>query len=100
MHKNRRLDNWSSCPASLVRITSVLHQAGQEKSRLLAYLVLWMEKDVVRDKQMLVPKLLREKVIEVAPNYLFGENLGVRKTKDKIQTKLFWQGLCKDVTNF
>ena len=34
--------------------------------------------------QILVPKLLREKVTEVAHDSLFGGHLGVKKTEDRI----------------
>ena len=51
-------------------------------------------------KQILVPKSLREKVMEVAHDSLFGGHLGVRKTEDRIQTNFFWPGLHEDITSF
>ena len=36
----------------------------------------------------------------VAHDSLFLGHLGVRKTKDRIQTNLFWPGLHEDVTSF
>ena len=36
----------------------------------------------------------------VAHDSLFGEHLGVKKTKDRIQTNFFWPGLHEDATNF
>ena len=50
-------------------------------------------------KQILVPKLLRERM-EVANDSLFGGHLGVKKTEDRIQTNFFWPGLHDDVTSF
>ena len=47
-----------------------------------------------------MPKLLREKVIEIAHDSLFGGHLGVKKTKDSILTKFFWPGLHDNVTSF
>ena len=51
-------------------------------------------------KQILVPKSLRKKVMEVDRDFLFGGHLGVKKTKDRIQTNFFWPGLHDDVTSF
>ena len=50
--------------------------------------------------QILVPELLREKVMEVAHNFLFGGHLGVKKTKDRIQTNFFWPELHNDLPVF
>ena len=59
-------------------------------------------KDDIGDprKQILVPKSLRERVMGVAHNSLFGRHLGVKKTEDRIQTHFFWPGLHEDVTSF
>ena len=54
----------------------------------------------VTRKQILVPKSLIEKVIEVAHDSLFGGHLGVQKTEDRIQTNFFQIGLYDDVTSF
>ena len=58
-------------------------------------------KDVVGDprKQILLPKSLRERVMRVAHDSLFGGHLGVKKTEDQIQTNFFWPGLHEDVTS-
>ena len=37
-------------------------------------------------KQIMLPKTLRRKVMEVAHDSIFGGNLGSKKTKDRIQT--------------
>ena len=51
--------------------------------------------------QILVSKLLIEKVIEVVHDSLFGGNLEVKKkTKERIQTNFFWPRLHNDVTSF
>ena len=59
-------------------------------------------KDEVGDtrKQILMPKSLRAKVMEVAHGFLFGGHLGVKKTEDRIQTNFFWSGLHDDVSSF
>ena len=51
------------------------------------------QKDKVGDtrKQILVPKSLREKVIEVAQEFLFGRLLGVRKWRKKSKLIFFDQ---------
>ena len=40
-------------------------------------------------KQIMVPKTLREKVMEVAHDSFFGGHLGIKKTKDRIQTNFY-----------
>ena len=49
-------------------------------------------------KQILVPKSLRERVMGVAHDSLFGGHLGLKKTEDRIQTNFFWPGLLKHVS--
>ena len=51
-------------------------------------------------KQILVPKLLRTRVMEVAHDSMFGGHLGVKKTEDRIQTNFYWPGMHRDVTSF
>ena len=51
-------------------------------------------------KQILVPKLLRTRVMEVAHDSVFGGHLGVKKTEDRIQTNFYWPGMHWDVTSF
>ena len=50
-------------------------------------------------KHILVPKLLRAKVMEVDHDFLFGGHFGVKKT-NKIRTNFFWPELHDDVTSF
>ena len=59
-------------------------------------------KDEVGDtrKHILVPKPLREKVMEVTHDSLFGRHMRVRKTENGILTYFFWPGLHEDVANF
>ena len=59
-------------------------------------------KDDVGDprRQISVPKSLRERVMGVADDSLFGGHLGVKKTNDRIWTNFFWPGLHEDVTSF
>ena len=40
-------------------------------------------------KQIMVPKTLRRKVMEVAHDSIFGGHLGIKKTKDRIQTNFY-----------
>ena len=51
-------------------------------------------------KQILVTKSLRERVMGVAHDSLFGGYLGVKKTEDRIQTNFFRPGLHEHVTSF
>ena len=51
-------------------------------------------------KQIVVPKTLRRKVMEVAHDSIFGGHLGIKKTKDRIQTNFYWPGMQDDVTSF
>ena len=51
-------------------------------------------------KQIMVPKTLRKKVMEVAHDSIFGGYLGIKKTKDRIQTNFYWPGMQGDVTSF
>ena len=50
--------------------------------------------------QIMVPKTLRGKVMEVAHGSIFGRHLGIRKTEDLIQTNFYWPGMQGDVTSF
>ena len=51
-------------------------------------------------KQIMVLKTLRKKVMEVAHDSIFGGHLGIKKTKDRIQTNFYWPGMQDDVTSF
>ena len=51
-------------------------------------------------KQIKVPKMLRKKVMKVAHDSIFGGHLGIKKTKDRIQTNFYWLGMQGDVTSF
>ena len=51
-------------------------------------------------KQIMVPKSLRIPVMEVAHDSIFGRHLGVKKTKDRIQTNFYWPRIRNDVSGF
>ena len=51
-------------------------------------------------KQIMVPKILRRKVMEVAHDSFFGGHLGIKKTKDRIQTNFYWPSMQGDITSF
>ena len=51
-------------------------------------------------KQIMVPKGLRIRVMEVAHDSLFGGHLGVKKTKDRTQTNFYWPRMHNDVSGF
>ena len=38
--------------------------------------------------------------MEVAHKSIFGRYLGIKKTKDRIQTNFYWPGMQGDVTSF
>ena len=48
----------------------------------------------------MVPKSIRICVMEVAHGSIFGGHLGVKKTKDRIQTNFYWPGMHNDVSEF
>ena len=49
-------------------------------------------------KQLVLPKVLRESVMEVAHDSVLGGHLGKQKTLDRIQADFYWPGICGDVT--
>ena len=51
-------------------------------------------------KQVMVPKTLREKVMGVPHDSIFGGHLGIKKTKDHIQANFYWLDMQGDVTSF
>ena len=51
-------------------------------------------------KQIMVPKTLRRKVMEVAHDSIFGGHLGIKKPKERIQTYFYWPGMQDDITSF
>ena len=51
-------------------------------------------------KQIMVPKSLRIRVMEVTHDSIFGGHLGVKKTKDRIQTNFYWPRMHNDVSGF
>ena len=38
--------------------------------------------------------------MEVAHDSIFGGHLGIKKTKDRIQTNFYWPGMQGDITSF
>nr|XP_006814463.1 PREDICTED: gypsy retrotransposon integrase-like protein 1-like [Saccoglossus kowalevskii] len=50
--------------------------------------------------QVVVPKLLRTRVMEIAHDSIFGGHMGIKKTEDRIVTSFYWPGLHQDVTSF
>ena len=48
-------------------------------------------------KQIMVPKNLRIRVMEVAHDLIFGGHLRVKKTKNRIQTNFYWPRMHNDV---
>ena len=51
-------------------------------------------------KQIMVPKSLRICVMEVAHDSIFGGHLGVKKTKNRIQTNFYRPRMHNDVSEF
>ena len=49
------------------------------------------------DKQLVVPKQLRVKVMKLAHETLLGGHLGMKKTTDRIMSSFYWPGLQRDV---
>ena len=72
-----------------------------EKQGGIWYRIRQRKDDVVDPrKQILVPKFLRERVMGMAHDSLFGGHLEVKSTEDRTQTNFFWPGLHEDVTSF
>ena len=51
-------------------------------------------------KQILVPKDLRKKVMEVAHDTMLAGHIGVKKKEDRILTNFYWPGIHQDVVSF
>ena len=51
-------------------------------------------------KQIMAPKTLRRKFMEVPHDSIFGGHLGIKKTKDRIQTNFYWPGTQSDIASF
>ena len=51
-------------------------------------------------KQILVPKIWRKKMMEVAHHTMLTEHMDVKKTKDRIPTNFDWPGIHQDVEIF
>ena len=51
-------------------------------------------------KQVMVPKQLRPRIMEVAHGSIMGGHLGIKKTTDKIQSAFYWPGIQGDVARF
>ena len=51
-------------------------------------------------KQIMVPKSLRIRVVEVAHDLIFGGLLEVKKTKNRVQTNFYWPRMYNDVSGF
>ena len=50
--------------------------------------------------QVLVPTNLRQLVMEVAHDSIFGGHMGVKRTMEKIMSNFYWPGFNGDVTRF
>ena len=48
-------------------------------------------------KQVVVPKILRTRVMSLAHDSILGGHLGVKKTTDKVLSNFFWPGIGGDV---
>ena len=52
------------------------------------------------EKQIMIPKNLRHRVMELAYDSMFGDFLGTTKTEDRIQTNFYWPKMHQDVASF
>ena len=66
------------------------YEIKYEKRRGVLHRI-WNRVDGLREcsKQIMVPKTLRRKVMEVTHDLVFGGHLGIKKTKDPIQTNFY-----------
>ncbi|GFO00775.1 gypsy retrotransposon integrase-like protein 1 [Plakobranchus ocellatus] len=51
-------------------------------------------------KQVVLPKPLREYVISIAHNSLTGAHLGIKRTKNKVLSNVYWPQVDRDVTRY
>lgn len=51
-------------------------------------------------EQLLVPKMFRNTVLQLAHNHLFGAHLGGEKTLQRVLQRFYWLGIRKDVERF
>ena len=51
-------------------------------------------------KQIMVPKSLQIRVMKIAHDSIFGGYLGIKKTKDRIQSNFYWPRMLNDVSGF
>ena len=51
-------------------------------------------------KQVVVPKILRTRVMSLAHDSILGGHLGVKKTTDKVLSNFFWPGIGGDVKRY
>lgn len=51
-------------------------------------------------KQLILPKKLRESVLEVAHDAILGGHLGTQKTLDRVRAHFHWPGITGDVTRY
>ena len=58
------------------------------------------EKGSVVHKQLVLPHSLRESVLEVAHDSIFGGHLATKKTYDRVTSKFFWPGAYDDVSRY
>ena len=53
-----------------------------------------------KTNQILVPKKLRRKVMELAHDSMLGGHMGIKKTEDRILSNFFWPGMHQDVASY
>ena len=56
--------------------------------------------DKKKHQQLVVPKLLREKVMKLAHESLLAGHLGSKKTGDRVMAEFYWPGMIGDVTRY
>ena len=76
------------------------YEVNFEKRRKILYRVRRSIDSEETCKQILVPKSLRRRVMEVAHDSMFGGHQGVKKTEDRISTNFYWPGIHGDVVRF
>ena len=60
----------------------------------------YVDRTGVESQQLVVPRELRDKVLQVAHDIPMSGHLGTKKTQDQVWNHFYWTGLCADVKRY
>ena len=70
------------------------------KENDLIYRIVKDDNDNIKVKQLMVPKILRNRVLKTAHDNKMSGHLGIKKTQDRVTSHFFWPGLYGDVKRY